>query len=258
MVTTVTSNKNASALGELYDRAYAMLCGTHPNYRFWHFQYLFLAETHAWQKARTAELQGHVLDVGCGRRPYEAWTRKGSGGVTQYTGLDLTPGPGVDILVGPQDRWPLDDASVDCIVFTQVLEHVSNRPHLLSEMARVLRPDGHILLTVPFIFMAHGLPHDYARFTVNGVRSLFEADYEVTEVAQLGRAGAVIGNLLLTFIDTSMNASRVTRIFKGLLLPLWIPLCALVNAISRLIDRLDRTGVYYANVGMIARRKGAR
>lgn len=255
-MTTVASN--ASKLGDLYNRAYAALCGAHPNYLFWHFQYLFLAETHAWQRVRTAELRGHVLDVGCGQRPYEVWSQKGPGGVTQYTGLDLAPGPGVDIVVGPSDIWPLADASVDAIVFTQVLEHVANRPHILSEMARVLRPGGRILLTVPFIFMAHGLPHDYARFTVAGVRSMFEADYEVTEIVQLGRAGAVIGNLFLTFIDTSMNASRVTRIFKGLLLPVWIAFCAVVNALSRVADRFDRTGVYYANVGMVAYRKGPR
>lgn len=250
------ARSNASALGALYDRVYGMLCGKHPDYRFWHFQYLFLAETHAWQKVKTRELQGHVLDVGCGRRPYEAWTSEGREGVTKYTGLDLAPGPGVDILVGPKDRWPLEDASVDSIVFTQVLEHVSDRTHLLSEMARVLRPGGQILLTVPFIFMAHGLPHDYARFTTDGVRCLFEPEYEAVETVQLGRAGAVIGNMLLTFIDTSMNANRTTRIVKGLLLPVWIPFCALVNGAARIIDALDRTGVYYANVGMTARRKG--
>lgn len=250
------STSGASALGELYDRVYAILCGAHPNYRFWHFQYLFLAETHAWQKVQTARLYGHVLDVGCGQRPYEAWTRKGPDGVTRYTGLDLVPGSGVDILVGPTDRWPIADASVDCVVFTQVLEHVSDRAHLLSEMARVLRPGGQLLFTVPFIIMAHGLPHDYVRFTVNGVRTLFEADYEIVEIVGLGRAGAVIGNLLLSFADSSMNANRGTRMIKGLLLPVWILFGALVNAVCRVADRLDHTGACYANVGMVARRKG--
>lgn len=257
MVSPPRASSGQSALGSLYDRAYATLCGTHPDYRFWHFQYLFLAETHPWQRARTAELRGHVLDVGCGHRPYESWTRKGPDRVTAYTGLDLVPGLGVDIHVGPEERWPLADASVDCIVFTQVLEHVSNRPQMLSEMARVLRPGGTLLLTAPFLFMVHGLPHDYARFTAGGVRTLFEADFDIGEIATLGRVGAVMGNLLLTFMDTSMNANRVTRIAKGLLLPVWIPFCALVNALCRVVDCIDRTGVYYANVGMVARRKAA-
>jgi hypothetical protein len=102
--------------------------------------------------------------------------------------------------------------------------------------------------------MAHGLPHDYARFTSGGVRTLFETDYEITELSGLGRAGASIGNLALTFIDTTMNANRATRIAKGLLLPFWVLFCAVANAFFRLVDCVDRTGSYYANVGMLARR----
>lgn len=122
----------------------------------------------------------------------------------------------------------------------------------------MLRPGGKLLLTVPFIFMAHGLPHDYARFTTQGVRRLFEADYEIVDVTRLGRAGAVIGNLVLTFIDSSLNANRYSRLAKGMLLPLWIPFCFVVNALARLVDRLDRTGACYANVGLMATRKVSR
>src|SRR4051794_23849362 len=182
MVNPASEAGAASRLGALYDRVYAALCGTHPDYRFWHFQYLFLKDTHAWQRARMARLSGHVLDVGCGRRPYEAWVPKGAGGVTRYTGLDVTPGEGVDVLVGADDVWPIPDSSVDCLIFTQVLEHVADRRHVLGQMARVLKPGGAILLTVPFIFAAHGLPHDYARFTTAGVRALFEDQYDIEEV----------------------------------------------------------------------------
>lgn len=255
MVTDVTQQPNVSFIGRLYERAYAAICGAHPNYRFWHFQYLFLADTHAWQRQRTAGLSGRVLDVGCGRRPYEVWTNKAEGGVTEYIGLDVAPGPGVHIVVGPEDRWPIEDGSIDCVVCTQVLEHVEHRPHFLSELARVMRPGGTLLFTVPFLIMAHGLPYDYARFTVGGVRSLFEADYDIVELSGLGRVGASIGNLALTFIDTTMSVNRATRIIKGLLLPFWVLFCMVANAFFRLVDFVDATGSYYANVGMIARRK---
>jgi SAM-dependent methyltransferase len=186
MVNTACEAGGASRLGSLYDRVYAALCGTHPNYRFWHFQYLFLKETHAWQRVRMAGLSGHVLDVGCGHRPYEAWAPKGGNGVTRYTGLDVTPGEGVDVVVGANDVWPIADHSVDCLIFTQVLEHVADRHHVLGQMSRVLKPGGVILLTVPFIFVAHGLPHDYARFTTAGVRALFEDQYDVADEFDTG------------------------------------------------------------------------
>jgi len=254
-MTSVTSGSEPSRLGALYERVYSALCGKHPDYRFWHFQYLFLADMHRWQRARMAELKGHVLDVGCGERPYEDWLSRGRDGVTRYTGLDVVPGPRVDIVVGFGDAWPVESASVDAALLTQVLEHVADRRHLIGEIARVLRPGGTLLLTVPFIFPVHGLPHDYARFTTGGVRVLFEPDFEIVELAGVGYAGSAIGNLLLTFIDTSLNASRATRLLKGFLLPLWLPFCLLVNLLARGVDRMDATGAYSTNVAMIARRR---
>lgn len=253
----IETSAQTSRLGALYDRVYAAICGAHPNYWPWHFQYLFLAEVHPWQRSRMMQLKGRVLDVGCGRRPYEAWVNKGLDGVSEYIGLDVAPGPGVDIVVGPDDQWPLADASVDAILLTQVLEHVADRKLLVREIGRVLRPGGTLLLTVPFIFPLHGLPHDYARFTPHGVRALFESDFEIVELTGLGRAGAAMGNLLLTFAETSLNSSRSLRLLKGLLLPVWVPFCLLVNMACRLIDRCDVTDAYPTNTAMIARRRPA-
>jgi SAM-dependent methyltransferase len=248
---------DVSRLGALYHRIYSALCGAHPQYRLWHFQYLFLAELHPWQRQRMADLKGHVLDVGCGTRPYEAWAGSAPGDITAYTGLDVAPDAKVDIVVGPGAPWPLPAGSIDAVLLTQVLEHVADRAYLIGEIARVLRPGGTLLLTVPFIFPVHGLPHDYARFTAAGIRSLFEANFEIVELHGVGHAGSAIGNLLLTFIDSSLNASRATRLLKGALLPLWLPFCLAVNLVCRGIDRIDDTDAYYTNVAMIAHRRAA-
>lgn len=255
MVSAPVEAALTSRLGALYDRAYAAICGAHPNYWPWHFQYLFLADVHPWQRKRMAQLKGRVLDVGCGRRPYEAWVDKRPDGVSEYIGLDVALGPDVDILVGPDDNWPLADASIDAVLLTQVLEHVADRKLLVEEISRVLRPGGTLLLTVPFIFPLHGLPHDYARFTPHGVRELFARDFEIVEQVGLGHAGAAMGNLLLTFIETSLNSSRILRLLKGLLFPVWIPFCLAVNMVCRLIDWCDVTGAYPTNTAMIARRR---
>ena len=193
----VEASAQTSRLGALYDRAYAAICGAHPNYWPWHFQYLFLADVHPWQRSRMAQLKGRVLDVGCGRRPYEAWLDKRPDGVREYIGLDVAPGPGVDIVVGPDDKWPLADASIDGVLLTQVLEHVADRRLLVEEISRVLRPGGTLLLTVPFIFPLHGLPHDYARFTPRGVSELFARDFEEGEYKGLG----VFGGDVIRFAD---------------------------------------------------------
>jgi SAM-dependent methyltransferase len=44
---------------------------------------------------------------------------------------------------------PLETASMDAVLFVDVLEHVPDPAHLLREAARVLRPKGHLIACVP-------------------------------------------------------------------------------------------------------------
>ena len=53
---------------------------------------------------------------------------------------------------------PFKSASFDTVVALEVLEHVRNPDACLAEIDRVLRPDGRVLLTVPFVAPLHQLP----------------------------------------------------------------------------------------------------
>lgn len=244
-----------SRLGRLYIKIYSLLCGVHPDLHPWHFQWLFMREVHIWQRREMASFSGHVLDVGCGEKPYASWVNHASGNVTSYTGLDVYEGPQVDIVVKPDETWPLEDVSVDCILFAQVFEHVADREHIIKEISRVLKPNGRLLLTVPFLMPAHGLPYDYARFTIGGIRSLFEEQYDIEKLSAFGRAGSVIGTMILSWLESLTNHHRITRILKGPLLPLWLIFSALINMACLIVNMLDTGTTLYTNVGMIATRK---
>ena len=49
-------------------------------------------------------------------------------------------------------RMPLDDASFDVVVFTEVIEHITFPQEVVSEFARVLAPGGRLVITTPNIF----------------------------------------------------------------------------------------------------------
>jgi len=82
--------------------------------------------------------------------------------------------------------WPFCAESFDAVVSFWVLEHV-RRPHrFIAESYRCLRPGGTLLLTTVLTHPKHASPHDYFRFTDDGLRSLSrDARFEGAETVPL-------------------------------------------------------------------------
>jgi SAM-dependent methyltransferase len=118
-------------------------------------------------------LSGRLLDVGCGSKPYAQLFV-----VDEYIGLDIDSDRaralGIADYYYDGQRFPFESASFDSILCNQVLEHVFNPAEFLGELHRVLKPGGRLLLTIPFVWDEHEQPHDYARYSTFGLRSLFE------------------------------------------------------------------------------------
>ena len=93
---------------------------------------------------------------------------------TQYIGIDIEKGQNVDIvMIGPY-TIPLADNSVDTVISGQCLEHVNNPFKLVAEAARILKPEGHMLITAPFQWREHKYPVDTFRYLPDGMRALME------------------------------------------------------------------------------------
>src|SRR3954470_22484498 len=96
-------------------------------------------------------VHGQVLDVGCGSRPYESLF-----GASNYVGLELdTPNNrSVDMADVYYDgkTFPFEANLFDSAVCNQVLEHVFEPDAFVREIARILKTDGKLLLTVPFVW----------------------------------------------------------------------------------------------------------
>ena len=81
-----------------------------------------------------------------------------------YIGIDMRPGPGVDIEMNAHALGFVDDR-FDVVVCTEVLEHDPAFWQTLAEIGRVLRPGGHLILTTRGNgFMLHEFPGDIWRF----------------------------------------------------------------------------------------------
>ncbi|MFQ3592657.1 MAG: class I SAM-dependent methyltransferase [Gemmataceae bacterium] len=102
-----------------------------------------------------------------------------------YIGLDMRPGPGVDI-VGNVEALDFPDASIGTVVAMSTFEHVKHFWRGFDEVRRVLRPDGVFVLAVPFNLHIHGYPSDYWRFTTEALELLLADHYPSRLIGQQG------------------------------------------------------------------------
>lgn len=107
--------------------------------------------------------QGRVLDLGCAfgystrllrRRGYAA---VGADASSSYIARARRADPGGTYLICDAAHVPLADRSFDGILCLDVLEHVTNERAVLAETARLLKPGGTLVLTVPHRGLLAGL-----------------------------------------------------------------------------------------------------
>jgi SAM-dependent methyltransferase len=94
--------------------------------------------------------------------------------ITHYDIMDVVPRSDVTIQADIQDCPQIASHTYDVIVCTQVLEHIANPFKAASELHRILKPGGKLLLTVPAAYEYHADPHDYWRYTPDSLRLLFD------------------------------------------------------------------------------------
>jgi SAM-dependent methyltransferase len=209
--------------------------------------------------------RGRMLDVGCGEKPYQYIFAPH---VSEHVGVEYSEsfaethasqregatasGTGPDVYYDGK-RLPFEDASFDTVLSTQVLEHTSEPGALMAEMARVLRPGGKLLLTVPFSFRLHEEPRDFFRYTPHGLRALCEAaDMRVLECAPFGSVWTAIAhkvNSLLTLrvvrlqglgqaVGKFGHEREATRGPRWALVPFAVPAMVTLAAVGRVMDRV--------------------
>ncbi|MFO0983945.1 MAG: class I SAM-dependent methyltransferase [Planctomycetota bacterium] len=67
---------------------------------------------------------------------------------------------------------PFADASFDCVISDQVIEHLPSPQRAIDESRRVLRPGGLAIHCTVFMYELHLGPRDYWRFSIDGLRTL--------------------------------------------------------------------------------------
>ena len=128
---------------------------------------------------------GVVLDVGAKSAPYRDLVP-----ATEYLTLDIRPESGADI-IGDIHDIPREASSVDTVIATEILEHCRNPHRAVAEIHRILKPGGICVLSTRFMHPFHPDPHDYFRFTSEGLAEVFTGFTSVKIVALGNRLGSI-------------------------------------------------------------------
>jgi SAM-dependent methyltransferase len=173
------------------------------------------------------ELRGAtVMDFGCGERPFEWYFSKFG---AQIVACDLQQNRfgTVDVILDREARkLPFESGTFDAICLFDVLEHVEDDLALLNELRRILKNDGLLLLSVPFMYRFHEIPHDYRRYTPTGLQYLLTlCGFDVQEIQPMGSAIFVADTLLreTTSKFSMLGASFARRLAMKMFLRLKDP-----------------------------------
>lgn len=174
--------------------------------------------------------RGDVLDVGCGSSPFKHLLNPD---VTNYTGVDIAdadekfsyknsfsvPFDGVSL--------PFEDNSFDCVLCTEVLEHVYEVRSLVGEMYRVMRPGASILITVPWSARWHYIPFDYFRYTPSALNLILK-DFANIQVLARGSELCVLANKAVVLQLSMLRGAWYLVAATALLLPITAVVCGVL------------------------------
>jgi SAM-dependent methyltransferase len=143
--------------------------------------------------------RGKLIDLGCGSAPF--WPNLVDH-VEVYHGIDLWPRSDHTSFAGDiQSLAMVRDATYDSAMCIEVLEHVPDPFAAVASIARVLKPGGVAVISVPHLSRLHDVPHDYFRFTGFGLAALLaRAGLEVVELHAKGGLFSFLGHQVATVL----------------------------------------------------------
>jgi SAM-dependent methyltransferase len=187
---------------------------------------------------------GLLIDIGCGSKPYEFIFD-----VDSYLGIDLEIS-GHSHVSSKVDCFydgktiPFPTSHFDFALSSEVFEHVFNLDQLLQEIWRVLKFDGLLVITCPFVWAEHEVPFDFGRYTSFGIRDLLERNG--FKVLSLEKSNGLISTIAqLTSAYIYQNILPTNKYARMILTPIVI---APVNLIGLLLEKiLPKNQALYCN-----------
>ncbi len=131
--------RNSIASADYDDRAFYSII---PIQRYWQRKRHRIATSWARDADRT-------LDIGCGSSVIIQSLNNAVGMDVSIGKLRFLRRHGIPLVRGSAFALPFSDSSFDCVISSQVIEHITYEESLFTEMSRVLTPGGTLIIGTP-------------------------------------------------------------------------------------------------------------
>lgn len=159
-------------------------------------------------------LKGRVLNAGCGNRDISGFLKKNYAQDVENCDIQSSI-PGA--IICDLTAIHLEDGRYDSILCNAVLEHVPDAAAVMGEFHRLLRSDGNLVISVPFLQPYHHSPTDFRRFTIEGLHQLAaQTGFTITRINAVHSLAQTLGWIVWAALE-----ERRSRLGKALL---WLPI----------------------------------
>jgi len=179
-----------------------------------------------------------ILNIGAGGEISKYITKIRNANIIS---LDIDNSRNPDIVGDACDMKMFEDNSFDAVFLMEVLEHIQIPQKALDEIYRVLKTDGKLILSTPFILPIHDEPCDYYRYTKYGLLFLLNKFQEIIII----RKNSYINSIVVLIARMLMTKSKQDKLIGIVLFLLTILIYPFIYLISKVVSSDQATTGYF-------------
>lgn len=132
------------------------------------------------------KLNGVILDIGSKNRSYDFLFKE------KPIAIDLIENKEMDVLKGDINNLNFESESFQSVVCLEVLEYISTPKKAVDEIYRILKTDGEVVLSTPFMLKVH---NDKMRYTEECLIEIF-SNFKSCKIHYIGNFYTIILDIL--------------------------------------------------------------
>ncbi len=191
-------------------------------------QTIFRKLTH--KKLSEHELTGEIVDLGGGKNAEYATFLRGN---FKRFSVDINEACKPDYVADFEKPLPFETSRFDGAILINLLEHIYHAHQLIHETARITKPGGTVIATVPFMMAIHPSPRDFYRFSDDALNKMFtEAGFTHVTIEPIGTGVFIARHMLISRLIT--NAVQIiteypTRFIATMLDKAWFAVAKILR-----------------------------